>query len=58
MRSPLDRPRDAQPELVLLTTDRESGAVACAVSLGTDWERLLCDIVLDAGHRAREGHGA
>ena len=58
MPRPLDRPPASQPELVLLTTDRASGAVACAVSLGNEWERLLCDMVLDAGRRAQQGRGA
>ncbi len=41
-----------EPDLVLLTTDAATGKVTGAIALGTEWEQLLCEIVLDAGRQA------
>ena len=45
-------------ELVLLTTDPQSGAVVGAIALGDDWDRLLGALVIDAGRRAHAEPGA
>ncbi len=45
-------------ELVVMTTDRDTGTVTGAISLGESWDALLCELVVDAGRRAQmEGPG-
>lgn len=45
-------------ELVVMTTDRDTGAVTGAISLGDSWDEILCELVIDAGRQAQMGPDA